>query len=165
MSRTSTATRKRLDRSRRRRQREISVRTPVRGNFPFRFDACLRIAGVGEQHDNISRETGLLPSHAHRAGDRRSTRSVGLGVWPVDLWMLNSPLGEAASLEEHLDWLWNAIAPHKAYFERLVADAAWADVSLGCLSDSIYPVLNVGAGSLKITRELNLGLSFNLTCI
>lgn len=141
------------------------MRKPARGNFPFRYDAALRIAGVGEQHDGISRETGLVPSHAHRAGERRSSRSVDLGVWVEDLWMLESPLGEAASLDEHLDWLWKAIAPHKACFERLIADAKWADVSLGCLSESIYPVLNAGAESLKITRELNLGLSFNVTCI
>lgn len=137
----------------------------MRGGFPFRFDASLRIAGVGAQHDRISLETGLLPSYAHRSGERRSTRSAALGIWPEDLWMLISPLGEAASLEAHLDWLWNAIAPHKAYFEGLVADAAWADVSLGCLSESVYPVLNVGAGSMKIMREMNLGLSFNITCV
>jgi hypothetical protein len=165
MPRISTATRKRLDRSRRRRQREIGVREPVRGGFPFRFDASLLIAGVGAQHDTISRETGLFPSHAHTAGEWRSTRSATLGVWPEDLWILASPLGELASLDEHLDWLWSAIAPHKPYFDRLIADAAWAKVSLGCFSESIYPVLNVDTKSMKIMREMNLGLSFNITCV
>lgn len=163
MPRINTATRKRIARARRRRLREVGVRTPTRNNFPFRFDASLRIAGVGVHHEGISIETGLVPSYVHRAGDRRSIRSPSLGVWPEDIWVLESPLGERASLEEHLNWLWRTVAPHKAYFEQLVAKAAWADVCLGCLSDSVYPFWTVPANSLDITRDLNLGLSFNFT--
>jgi Domain of unknown function (DUF4279) len=163
MPRINTATRKRLARSRRLRQGEIGFRTPVRNNSAFRFDASLRIAGVGAHHNDIAIKTGLLPSHLHKAGDRRSIKSASLGVWPEDLWTLESPLGELASLEEHLNWLWSTIAPHKAYFERLIVEATWADVSLGCLSESVYPFWIVPASSLDITRELKLGLSFNFT--
>jgi hypothetical protein len=163
MPRINTATRKRIARARRRRQREIGVRTPVRNNFPFRFDASLRIAGVGMHHDDISIETGLVPTHVSRAGDRRSSRNTKLGVWPEDLWTLQSPLGERAPLEEHLNWLHNTIVPHKAYFAKLLAEATWAEVSLGCLSESIYPFWTVPPSALNITRELNLGLSFNFT--
>jgi hypothetical protein len=162
MPRINTATRKRIARARRRRLREVVVRTPIRKTFP-RFDASLRIAGVGVHHEGISTETGLVPSYVHRAGDRRSIRSPRLGVWSEDIWILKSPLGERASLEEHLNWLWRIVAPHKAYFEQLVAKAAWADVCLGCLSASVMPVWTVPANSLGITRELNLGLSFNFT--
>ena len=161
----STSIRKRVARSRRRRAREVGQRSPARNSRAFRFDASLRIAGVGDQHDRISIETGLVPSRVHRAGDRRSPFSPSLGVWPEDYWELRSPLSESATLEEHLAWLWGAVEPHKQYFDRLISNAAWADVCLGCLSESVYPLFTVGAASLGITRELNLGLSFNFTCI
>jgi len=164
MPRISTGTRKRLVRSQRRRQREVGVRTPARNQSSFRFDAALRIAGVGAQHEKISLETGLMPSYVHRAGDPRSKRTAALGSWPEDLWMLRSPLDDGASLEEHLVWLWNAVSAHKTYFSQLIASAAWADISLGCLSESIYPVFSIDAKSMTITRELNLGVSFNFTC-
>ena len=160
-----TSIRKRVTRARRRREREAGQRTPMRDSRAFRFDASLRIAGVGEQHDRISIETGLTPWRVHRAGDRRSPRSPSLGVWPEDYWELRSPIGESATLEEHLAWLWSAVEPHKPYFARLITHAAWADVCLGCLSESVYPLFTVGAASLDITRERNLGLSFNFTCI
>lgn len=165
MPNISTSIRKRVARARHRREREASQHTPIRNSSVFRFDASLRIAGVGEQHDTISIETGLVPWHVHRAGDRRSPRSPLLGVWPEDCWVLQSPLGEHATLEEHLAWLWSKVEPHKPYFARLIKQAAWADVCLGCLSESVYPLYTLGAASLDITRELNLGLSFNFTCV
>jgi hypothetical protein len=137
----------------------------VRNSKALRFDACLRIAGIGELHDRISLETGLVPSRVHRAGDRRSQWTPSLGVWPEDYWELCSPLGESATLEEHLAWLWRAVEPHRLYFAQAIAQATWADVCLGCLSGSVYPVFTVSAASLDITRELKLGLSFNFTCI
>ncbi len=79
------------------------------------------------------------------------------------MWRLQSPLGEGAPLEEHLQWLWTTIAPHKAYFEQLITEAAWADVCLGCMSSSVFPFWAVPADALGITRELKLGLSFNFT--
>jgi hypothetical protein len=165
MANISTSTRKRLKRARSRKEREIGQRTPLRNTQAFRFDASLRIAGIGAQHDRISIETGLIPSSVHRAGDLRSPRSPSLGVWPEDYWELRSPLGEHATLEEHISWLWSAVEPHKPYFARIIIEATWADICLGCLSESAYPFFTVGAASLDITRELNLGLSFNFTCV
>lgn len=155
----STATRKRIARSRRKQQREIAVRNPARNNAPFRFDVSLRIAGIGEQHNGISTDTGLLASHMHKAGDQRNSSRV----WLEDIWILSSPLAENVCLEEHLNWMWDAVAPHKSYFERLVSKAIWADICLGCLSESVYPMWSVSASSLTIARELKLGLSFNFT--
>ncbi len=139
------------------------MHAPPRRASQFRFDASLRIHGVGAQHDNIAIDTGLIPIYTHRAGDNRGRRGGSLGVWPEDMWRLQSPLGEAASLEEHVRWLWAAIGPHKAYFERLIAQATSADLCLGCLSESVYPFWAVPADALTITRELKLGLSFNFT--
>lgn len=79
--------------------------------------------------------------------------------------MLSSPLGETASIDQHCQWLWETIRPHKGYFEKLIAGASSADICLGCLSESIYPFLEVDAASLTMMRELKLGLTFNFTCV
>ena len=160
---TSTRTRKRLVRARRIRERESTVQAPVRNRLFFRFDASLRIAGIGAWHENITQVTGLVPFQAHRKGEARSRFSTKLGVWPEDQWRLQSPLPESASLEEHVQWLWQAIAPHRRYFEGLIAQATWADLCLGCLSESVYPFFGIKAETLEITRALPLGLSFNFT--
>lgn len=163
MARIPTSIKRRLARLRRRRQREIQVPTQLRSKTPFRYDACLRIAGIGDLHEEITLKTGIVATRSHKKGEKH-----GFGkqrVWPEDLWLLESPLGEEASLDEHLFWLWNAIEPHKSYIAALVAKAAWADLCLGCLSESVYPVLSASSASLSLVRELNVSLSFNFTCV
>lgn len=164
MARIRTTSLRRLARLRRRRQREKGERTYARIPSEYRFDAGLRIAGVGRYHDEISLRTGITPTRAHRKGEPRG-RAAALGLWPEDLWCLESPLGERASLDRHLEWLRTAVAPHQAYFAELVAKAAWADLCLGCLSESAYPFLSASPTSLALVKDLNLGLSFNFTCV
>lgn len=165
MTRIATFTRRRLARLRRRRQREQVAPAGVlrRSTLPFRYDASFHLEGVGRHHADITARTGLVPKFVHLKGELR--RPGGDRRWPEDLWVLESPLGERASLKEHLDWLWAAVRPHKTYFEGLIAEASRADVWLGCLSESSYPVLQADAASLDIVRELKLGLRFNFTCI
>ena len=160
---TSTRTRKRIQRAHRKRQREATVQAPVRNSRFFRFDASIRIAGVGAWHDNISQVTGINPTRTARKGEARSRHSARLGVWTEDLWILQSPLPEDAPLDAHIQWLWRTIEPHRSYFEALIAQASWADLCLVCLSESIYPFFTVNADALEITRALPLGLSFNFT--
>jgi len=57
------------------------------------------------------------------------------------------------------------LLPHKVYFATLIEKAAWADLWLGCLSESAYPVLSAKPESLQLRRELNIGLVFNFTCV
>ncbi len=163
MARIRTSIQRRLPRLRRRRQKEIQVPTLLRSGIPFRYDASLRIAGIGEFHEEIFIKTGISPTKVHRKGEPRTALTTKL--WDQDLWILRSPLGEQASLNEHLEWLWKAVSPYKNYFAGLISKAAWADVCLGCLSESAFPVLSASADSLSLTRELNLGLSFNFTCL
>jgi hypothetical protein len=85
-------------------------------------------------------------------------------VYAEDLWLLASPLVNA-SLDQHLEWLWTAISPHTPTFKKLAEEATWADICLGCLSESAFPVLSVKAQSMAIARELEIGLSFNFTCV
>ena len=161
MTRISTTTHRRLQRLRRRQRRLIRYGTARRSSLPFRFDASLRISGAGPQHEAITLNTGISPSFTHLKGEFR----FGNKRWEEDLWVLQSPLGEGASLEEHLDWLWTTISPYKAYFKDLIAVASSASVVLGCLSESPYPFFSVGDGSMKIVRELELGCAFNFTCV
>ena len=161
MTRISTSIQRRLQRLRRRQQRVIRYRTAPRSSLPFRFDASLRICGVGARHEAITLNTGISPSSTHLKGEKH----FGGKRWEEDLWLLQSPLGEGASLEEHLDWLWATVGPYKAYFKDLIASSSSASVTLGCLSESPYPFFSVGDGSMKIVRELEVGCSFNFTCI
>ncbi len=163
MPRISTFALRRLPQLRRRNQKAIREPQRSRSTYPFRYDASIRISGAGAQHEPITQVTGLVPSHSHRKGDVCSRRTLRL--YQNDLWMLSSPLGETASIDQHCQWLWETIRPHKAYFEKLIAGASPADICIGCLSESIFPFLEVDAASLTIMRELKLGLTFNFTCV
>jgi hypothetical protein len=134
----------------------------MRSSVPFRYDACLRIGGLGELQEEIERLTGLAATKSHRKGD-----SVGMRgrIRQEDLWLLSSPLGEQANHDEHLEWLWCQVKPHVEQFRVLMERAAWSDVCLGCLSESAYPMLTVEPKSLEIVRELNIGFSFNFTLV
>lgn len=161
MARVGSNSRRRLVRLERRGQKAL-VRQSERNSTPFRYDASLRISGVGGQHDDITNQTGIIPTHAHIKGDLLSR--LRKRPYPDDLWMLSSPLGESATMDAHLIWLRKTIQPHYAYFEKLIAQASSADVCLGCLSDSPYPFLTLQPASLDLLRELKLGFTFNFTC-
>jgi hypothetical protein len=127
----------------------------------YHFDASLRIAGIGEHHEAISKRTGIAPAHAHRKGEPKFAQKR----WQEDIWILESPLGATASLDQHIEWLWNAVASHRDYFQQLISQSSSADVVLGCFSESPYPYLTVQPDSLRLLRELDLGISFNFTCV
>ena len=164
MARISTNTRRRMDRLTRRRDKIVRTPSYTGHRFLYRFDASLRLAGIGEHHSTITQLTGLAPTQAHLKGELRSTRSTGR-QWQEDMWRLESPLGEDASLDQHLEWLYGAIAPHREYFRGVISQCSRADITLGCLSESPYPFLTVDAESLRLLRELNLAISFNFTCV
>ena len=162
MARIPTQVQRRLSRLRKRQVRRQVEPSVVRSSTPFRYDACLRLAGLGPVQEDIEQVTGVAPSHRHRKGDAigRSGRQR-----KEDLWLLASPLGEEASLDEHLGWLWLQVEEHGEAFRRYIQQASWADVCLGCLSESVYPVLTISPQSLRILRELDLALTFNFTVV
>lgn len=162
MASITTQTRKRLKRLRLRRSREQKKPTVIRDSTPFRYDASLRIAGLGDIQDSITPLTGVVPSHIHRKGD-----SLGRGGRrrQEDMWLLASPLGEDASLYEHLRWLWHQVEPCMEQFRMYIQKAAWADICLGYFSESVYPVLTVSPEALRILRELEVGVAFNFTVV
>ena len=111
MAQISTAVRKRLKRGMRRREQILVKPSHVGKSRLYHFDASLRVAGIGEHHEAISERTGIAPTCAHRKGETRFAQKR----WLEDIWILKSPLGASASLDQHIEWLWNAVAPHRAY--------------------------------------------------
>lgn len=162
MTRISTATKRKLNRIRRRHELVSSTRRfPVTSPF-FQFDAAIRIAGVGMCHESILSTTGISPSRSYLAGDKVSARSSA--VRKEDLWILTSPLSRDHPIEEHISWLLETVSPHMAFFARLVEKSTWADLCLGCLSDIPYPMIVTDKSATQLVKMLNLSLSFNFTC-
>ncbi len=134
-------------------------------NF-FEYDACFRIAGLGTFHSEITMRTGLKASKKHLIGDLRYPNAKPAkpnDVYHEDIWIIESPLPPSVSHEEHLNWLWAQISPHKDYFKIIIEKATWADVMLGCFTSSVMPILKVDQSALTILRELSVSLSFNFT--
>jgi hypothetical protein len=136
--------------------------TIIRSSTPFRFDACLRLGGLGDLQNRIEEVTGIAPTRSIRRGEAIGNRGK---VRQEDLWLLASPLGETATSDEHLRWLWLQVEPLVEAFRTFIKHAAWADVSIGCLSESSFPVLSASPEALRLLKELNLGLSFNFTLV
>ena len=161
MARISTSVRRRLERGRRR-QAKILGNPSYQGKTRlYCFDASLRIAGVGMHHDAISLKTGILPTRATRRGERQTAKRLGA----EDVWLLDSPLGADASLNDHVQWLWDTVAPYQDYFREIISQSSSADIVLGCFSESPYPYLTVRNESLRLLMNLGMGVSFNFTCV
>jgi|SRR5450830_197191 len=161
MARVSTSVKRRLERFKRKQDKIVHQPSYLGRPLLYHFDASLRIVGIGQHHDTITHRTGLVPTNVHLKGQPR----FGQRLWQEDVWSLASPIEGDAPLEQHLEWLWNAIAPHIDYFRELISEASRADVVLGCFSESPYPFLTVETASLRLLREMDVGISFNFTCV
>jgi len=119
------------------------------------FSATLRVMGAADRHDEIEEVTGLSATHRHRHGDA----SLFGRPWPKDLWALESPLPRAASLSDHLDWLWDEVRPHRDYFRGLAEqDDIDVDIFCGYRSDCAVCGFEIRPASLKITQALEVPL-------
>ena len=162
MASIPTQVRRRLRRLRNRRARQREAPTIIQSSQPFRYDACIRLGGLGDAHEKIEKVTGIAPTRSLRRGDPVGARGK---TRQEDLWLLASPLGETATTDEHLQWLWNQLKPHAEVFRSFIAQAAWADINIGCLSESSFPILSASATSLQLLREFDVGLTFNFTLV
>ncbi|NHZ33078.1 DUF4279 domain-containing protein [Massilia rubra] len=146
------------------RQETFSTKKLERHTSPFfEYDAALRIGGAGKFHEQIGEVTGLEPKIARLAGQPRRPGSTFLAK--EDIWVLASPLDETLPLEDHVDWLLQALAPHAGFLKEVIAQAAWADLCLGCLSEVPYPMIRAGKSSTELIKLLDLELMFNFTCV
>src|SRR5687767_3704079 len=89
---------------------------PPEVEYYFHHHATLRIFGVIEDLDSISRVLGVDPTHTHRRGER-----VGRYSWSYehDMWSYTADVPEQRPLTEHLDALWLIVAPHLGYLKGL----------------------------------------------
>ncbi|MES3020442.1 MAG: DUF4279 domain-containing protein [Pseudomonadota bacterium] len=162
MARIRTSTKRKLKRIRKRHVLVSSRKFQNVTSRLFWFDASIRIGGAGKFHDEIFERTGLSPNKSHLAGDRVSASSSN--VRKEDIWILSSPFKDNEPIDQHLDWLLHAVAPHVEYLSDVVQNASWADLCLGCLSDVSYPLIATGSSATELVKRLNLELSFNFTC-
>ena len=161
MARISTSVRRRLERGRRRQAKVLGSPSCEGRPCLYSFDASLRIAGAGLHHDAISLKTGIQPTRMIRKGERQTRTRL----WSEDVWFLASPLGGNATLDEHVQWLWDTVAPHQDHFREVISQSASADIVLGCFSESRYPYFTVKNESLRLLMNLGTGVSFNFTCV
>jgi hypothetical protein len=82
----------------------------------FTFVASLRIHGDNLPFEEISARLGVKPTMMRRKGDRRSSKSP---VYLDDAWHFQPGLPETASLEQHIDALWQIVKPHVEYLKSL----------------------------------------------
>ena len=163
MSHVPASLKRKLSRIRKR-HANISSEKFVRHTSPlFRYDASLWIGGAGKFHEQLGAVTGLVPKRVGLAGQPRyagSTRIV-----KEDFWVLASPLDDMLPLDDHVDWLLQTVTPHAAFLKEVIAEAAWADLSLGCFSEGPYPLIAAGKSSTELVKLLDLGIAFNITCV
>src|ERR1700677_3702792 len=81
----------------------------------FYFEAVLRIFGVIDDLDVISKTLRLTPTHSHRRGERTGPSRVH----EFDMWMYIAPVPRDRPLDVHIQTLWTHIKPHKDYLIEL----------------------------------------------
>jgi hypothetical protein len=118
----------------------------------FCFSATLRIAGNDLDIDKITRKMGILPTHSHRKGERRSR---GAPPWQHDMWSYTPPIDEAQPLHEHIMALWNAVRPHMSYLRNL-KQKYHVDIFCGYRSNSDTAGFDVDYQCLGLFAELEV---------
>ena len=118
----------------------------------FAFSASLRIFGDGVDIDEITKTLGLTPTHSHRKGEQRSSRSA---PWPHDLWSYQPPIDEARPLHEHITALWDAVRPHIPYLRGLKQEFH-VDIFCGYRSNSGTAGFAVDHRCLGLFAELEV---------
>ena len=82
----------------------------------FRFSATLRIHGDGVPFEEIGQRLGVEPTHLHRKGERRGSRSP---AYRDDAWQFQPSLPETEPLERHIEALWQVVRPQLEYLKGL----------------------------------------------
>ena len=120
--------------------------------------ASLGVFGTGVDFQLISQELRTQPSHSHRAGDPGLTSRP----YPQDLWLLESPLLPSDTLDAHLKWLGDLVAPHYQFLRMLKQKheiRSYCGISIrgsGCRFRISPEALNI---------FVDLGIAMNLTVV
>lgn len=126
----------------------------------FSYSASLRVLDAPERHREIEEVTGLKPSHVHMKGELAHEKSKRR--WENNIWLLSSPLEETSELAEHLNWLWQQVQPHQAYFRSLIESGAKVDIFCGYRSNCDHSGFSIDPGALEIAQKLDVRLEFSV---
>jgi hypothetical protein len=124
----------------------------------YAHSAALRVMDAPGLHDEITRKTGIEPSHSHKKGEVRTPK----GTWENSIWMLESPLGWKEEMSAHLNWLWQQVAPHVAYLKDLKASGVKLDVFCGFRTDTDTGGFSIQPGALAIITELEIPIEVSV---
>ena len=127
----------------------------------FAYSASLRIFGVIQNLNELTRCLGVAPTHVHRRGDRRTPDSP---PYKHDYWSYKAPLDEKEPLHTHIDALWSVFRGQKQYLIELKRDLT-VDVFLGYRSNCDQAGITVPHQSLRMFVELEVpfGMSVIIT--
>lgn len=118
----------------------------------FAYSATLRIFGQPLDFEEIGRALGLSPKATHRKGERKGPKSP---PYPNDAWFYSPNLPEDQPLGMHIDALWVAIRPSRAFLLELKKSAT-VNVFLGYRSNVDFAGFAVSYQSLDMFRELEI---------
>jgi hypothetical protein len=121
------------------------------------YSASLRIFGDIPDLDEITQHLGVVPTGAHRKGDRRGPDSP---LYKHDMWSYTPLVEKSAPLHVHIDALWNTFKGRKQYLLQLKHELT-VDVFLGYRSNCDHAGVEVPHQSLEMFIELQVpfGLS------
>jgi hypothetical protein len=136
--------------------REFLAGEPSSEPLYFAYSASLRIFGTIPDLEEVSRRLGLLPTHAHRKGERRKHGAP----YRDDAWHYTAPVAESEPLHTHIDTLWSAIRNRAEYLIELKRTMT-VDVFCGYRSNCDTAGVEVPAASLEMftTLQIPFGLS------
>jgi len=124
----------------------------------YAHSASLRVMDAPELHDEITRKTGIEPSHCHKKGEARLPN----GTWENSIWMIESPLGPEAEMSAHLQWLWQQVAPQVSVFKELKASGVALDVFCGFRTDTDTGGFSNQPKALSIVTELEIPIEVSV---
>lgn len=118
----------------------------------FAFSASLRIFGDIPNMGEISAALCLQPTHSHRKGEKRGSRS---SAYRHDMWSYSPPVDKRESLHQHIDALWLKLKPHRQYLLDLKKSLN-VDVFLGYRSNCDTAGIEIPHTSLEMFSELEI---------
>ena len=122
------------------------------------FSATLRVFGAIDDLDEITATLGIIPTHLHRRGDRRTPRSR---PFEQGMWSYLAPVPESRPLDDHLQALWTRIQPRRDALKRL-KERFTVDVFCGYRSNREAGGFAVSYHSLRMFLELEIPLEVSV---
>ncbi len=129
---------------------------PKAGLRVSRYPSDLQRGRAGLRGDRC--DVGFGPTATGRRGESIGPRSPPN---KGDVWMYHPPLAEDRDLGEHVEALWQVLAPHAGFLTSLKAHAR-VEVFLGYSSNIDHGGIVIPNHALEIFTKLGLDLNLNI---